>query len=437
MSSFDSSSGSASNMPFPSDAEVTDQVFITPRVLDQGAFREYTDSLKGLIREAGGRRNELRTDAEDARQLGENLSEAANRLRERLETTAKLLPALDNRVRRAEAIMAQATDDAQLPEQIEKRIGAYFEQMEARIAERIKDAEARLEVVERRYTELHVEAQTDIAHLESLQTDLSESASSTRADLEAISRQTASIETVSQALAEQARGIPAKIEQQLTGAVEAMDRHAEETIKRVRAIEMLSERAVRLLGFDPDDPGDEIAPDSLMMLVQRGDELERTARAAAAELHALHQTNDQVQARLTETVEGAHGSIEALTHRRDELVSSMEEALAEFARSRPEVLENLVQVREQIAEIEHRREQVEAGMLDISGELGKLEDEVTERLEAMRVQATKELSRLQVAVAAQRRSLSEIAGPETGKTQPQVHGEPGTCSEAEGGETDS
>lgn len=409
MSSFDSSSGGSSNTPFPSDAEVTDQVFITPRVLDQGAFREYTDSLKGLIREAGGRRTELRTDTDEARQLGENLSEAAQRLRERLETTAKLLPALDNRVRRAEAIMAQAADDAQLTEQIEKRFADRLEAMEARIAASIEAAEARLEAVEGRFAELHEQTVADMTQLESLRTELNASGCAAQDDLTRITEQTASFQAVSETLSRQAAEIPETTKAQLTHAVEAMDLHAEETIKRVQAVEMLSERAVRLLGFDPNEPGDEIAPDSLMMLVQRGDELERTARATASELVALHQMNDQAQDQLESLVDGAHGSVEQLTRQRDELVASMEEALGRLAGAQPKILEELVQVREQLSEIEARHERVEAGMGDISGELGGLEDAVAERLGNLRALATKELSRLQIAVAAQRRSLGELA----------------------------
>jgi len=431
MSSFDSSSGGSSNMPFPSDAEVTDQVFITPRVLDQGAFREYTDSLKGLIREAGGKRTELRSDTEDARQLGENLAEAAQRLRERLETTAKLLPALDNRVRRAEAIMSQAADDAQLPEQIEQRFAERLDAMEERIAASLEGAEERLRAIEARYTQLHEQTRADIVELESLRTDLNASACVTRDDLAQVSEQTASMNAVREALTRQAVEVPEAIKTQLAGAVAAIDRHAEETLKRVQAVEMLSERAVRLLGFDPNDPGDEIAPDSLMMLVQQGDELERSARAAAQELISLHQINDEVQAQLGLLVEGAQGSMEALSHKRDALVGSMEEALERLTQAQPAFLEDLVGVREQLTEIEQRRERIEAGMQDISGELGGLEDAVTERLSALRAQAAKELSRLQLAVAAQRRSLSQIVGPESGNKPEPTDRESGTCSEHE------
>ncbi len=437
MSSFDSSSGHASNAPFPSDAEAVDQVFITPRVLDQGAFREYTDSLKGLIREAGGKRTELRTDTEEARQLGENLAEAAQRLRERLETTAKLLPALDNRVRRAEAIMTQAADEAELPAQIEQRFAERLDAMEERIAASLQAAEERLEAMEARYAQLHGQTQTDIAELESLRTDLNASACATRDDLAQVAEQTASMNAVHEALTRQAIEIPESIKAQLADAVATMDRHAEETLKRVQAVEMLSERAIRLLGFDPNEPGDEIAPDSLMMLVQRGDELERTAREAAQELISLHQINDEVQAQLGLLVEGAQGSMEALSHKRDELVGSMEEALEQLTQAQPALLEDLVGVREQLARIEQRREQIEAGMQDISGELGGLEDEVTERLSALRAQAAKELSRLQLAVAAQRRSLSQIAGPESGTNPELPHREAGTCSEHEQEERDS
>lgn len=461
MSASEPSARSVENRVFPTDAEAADAVFITPRVLDQGAFREYADSLKGLIREAGGRRTELRTDAEEARQLSENLADATNRLRERLETTAKLLPTLDNRVKRAEQAMAQAEESANLPARLEERIGQHIAAMEARVQGAMEAADARLAAIETRYADLQTKAEADLARLEGIGAELSRSAdrateaingaaertTSLRAEIESISEmagghlesraetmvaradqafssvsasikgvlaeadeRVAAIEAQIAPFLADADAIPEAMQQHVQRALETIDAHAEQTMKRARAVEMLNERAVRLIGFDPDDPTDEVAPDSLMMLVQHGDALERKSRETAEALAALHAANEQACVRLGEAARDSETTVESLVRRRDELVASIEQSIASLAAREPDYLEQVVKTRNDLSEIERRRAQVEQGMGDISGELAALERGVAEQLEALRQRASDELSQLADAVAAQRRTLADSAG---------------------------
>ncbi len=469
MSAMESNSKKASGMAFPSDSEPADGVFLTPRVLDQTAFREYSDSLRGLIREAGGKRNELRTDAEEARQLCENLTQAADRLRDRLETTAKLLPTLDNRVRRAEEAIEQAADHANLPARLETRLGEHIAAMELRVTALLEQTESKLAAAETRYAELHAQSQADLERLESIGRELSDSVAASQEHLGEINDRTArlreEVETIAdrssdrleektealvaradhalsslndgvtsvvqganehladlekklepfQANADQ---IPAALEVQVQKAVELIDAHAAETIKRVQAIEMLSERAVRLLGFDPDQPSDEIAPDSLMMLIQRGDELERTARGTANELAALHSVNEQVREQCSTVLTDTSGAIDKLANKRDEILSTIEQTLAGLDDAQPAYLGELLSARDQLAEIESRRSDVESDIGSVGEELARLENAVAEQLTNLRAQASEELSRLQVAVAAQRRSMAQLLTESPGESQP-------------------
>lgn len=391
----ESSSSRATQKMFPNDTEVIDTVFITPRVLDQGAFREYADSLKGLIREAGGRRTELRTDAEEARQLRENLSEAADRLRERLETTAKLLPALDNRVRRAEEVMARVEDEADLPAQLEERIGRRVAEMEARVQQTLAAAEERLAALGARYDDLQRKVEKDMERLDGVRGDLDRSAARAEERVVAVESRVARAEEVAGAL-----------RLRVEGAIETIDAHATEALKRARAVEMLCDRAVRLLGFDPDEPSDEVAPDSLMMLVQRGDQLERAARATAEELAALHKANAEMMSRFEATARGSGESIERLTARRGELEALIEGSLATLREAPGDFLERVVEAREQLAEIERRRDQVDIGMGGMWEELVALEAGMAERLGRLRTEAAEELGRLERAALAHRRGLS-------------------------------
>ncbi len=247
---------------------------------------------------------------------------------------------------------------------------------------------------------------------------LQNSAIKPRADDRAANEHLADLEKKLEPFQANADQIPAALEVQVQKAVELIDAHAAETIKRVQAIEMLSERAVRLLGFDPDQPSDAIAPDSLMMLIQRGDELERTARGTANELAALHSVNEQVREQCSTVLTDTSGAIDKLANKRDEILSTIEQTLAGLDDAQPAYLGELLSARDQLAEIESRRSDVESDIGSVGEELARLENAVAEQLTNLRAQASEELSRLQVAVAAQRRSMAQLLTESPGESQP-------------------
>lgn len=148
-------------------AEVADQVFITPRVLDRGAFDEYAEGLKSLIREAAGRGQSLQTAMVDVKSMGDSLRQATDELKKRLETTVKIMPALEQRLGKAEQVLQLAASDAKLAEHFEKTLNRllaeHVARLEARIGEVVTGAEQRLnslfEVAQGRVQTLDAQAQ--------------------------------------------------------------------------------------------------------------------------------------------------------------------------------------------------------------------------------------------------------------------------------------
>ncbi|MCC6229775.1 MAG: hypothetical protein IT432_11175 [Phycisphaerales bacterium] len=129
-------------------AEVADQVFITPRVLDRGAFDEYAEGLKSLIREAAGRGQSLQTAMVDVKSMGDNLRQATDELKKRLETTVKIMPVLEQRLGKAEQVLQLAASETKLAEHFEKTLSRmlaeHVARLEARIGEVVTGAEQRL-----------------------------------------------------------------------------------------------------------------------------------------------------------------------------------------------------------------------------------------------------------------------------------------------------
>lgn len=459
---------------FQEGEEVVDEVFLTPRVLDQGAFRAYSESLKGLIREANGRRNDLRGDAEDARQLCENLTETAARLRERLETTAKLLPTLDDRVKRAEKLLDHAADRSQLPERIEALVTQGMEELERRISEAVARAEARLREVEERYERVRAASEESVRTLEAVRLGLDETSSLATAKLDELTaeiarveaRAVAATEALTTTLDERTSQMQSRIEQACVSAevrvektcqeaqqrVESGCSHMEErveraamgaeqrisevesraeelqeraerirerfieqvdesmsrlngvtaeTAKKISAIELITERAVRLLGFDPSNPGDEIAPDSLMMLVQRGDALERQVGQTGRELRELHELSARVRDELRSCVRDSAEKLEVLEQSGNELVRSMEGTIGPLCEQSTALLEQIISARDLLDELAEQQS-------GLGEHFEQVRTRALDELTALRELAGKELSRIQLAIAAQKRSLERL-----------------------------
>jgi hypothetical protein len=85
--------------------ETLDKVFLTPRVVDERAFDELSASLKTLVKDAGTQSRALIATTGEVKLLGDQLREATKELQSRVETAAKVIPTLDQRVAKAEQLL--------------------------------------------------------------------------------------------------------------------------------------------------------------------------------------------------------------------------------------------------------------------------------------------------------------------------------------------
>jgi hypothetical protein len=85
--------------------ETLDKVFLTPRIVDERAFEELSGSLKSLVRDANTQSRALIATTGEVKLLGDQLREATRELQSRVETAARVIPTLDQRVAKAEALL--------------------------------------------------------------------------------------------------------------------------------------------------------------------------------------------------------------------------------------------------------------------------------------------------------------------------------------------
>ena len=132
-------------MPKP---PATNDVLITPRVLDQRAFAELSETLRALIDEARQAGEVL---AETTRQHAQQAADSASsskQLQERLHLSARMLKAM-------QAQSAALSSAAAATETLEKQCAPFEQRLEARMQQLVEGAETRLEqAVDRAITRL-------------------------------------------------------------------------------------------------------------------------------------------------------------------------------------------------------------------------------------------------------------------------------------------
>lgn len=118
---------------------VLDEVFLTPRVVDQRTFDELAAGLKALVREAAEQARALSEASRDMQRMDESLRAATKELHGKLESAVGVLPSLDQRVERAEGVLEEAKGTLQERLREMKAIsGDDFRIDRERIVERVK-----------------------------------------------------------------------------------------------------------------------------------------------------------------------------------------------------------------------------------------------------------------------------------------------------------
>lgn len=94
-----------------------DEVFLSPRVVDQRAFEEFSSVLKGLVEDASNQSRLLVNTSGEVKRLGEHLREATRELQGKVDTAVRVVPTIDSRVAKAEAILERTTTELATKEQ--------------------------------------------------------------------------------------------------------------------------------------------------------------------------------------------------------------------------------------------------------------------------------------------------------------------------------
>ncbi len=117
-----------------------DEIFLTPRVVDQRAFDELAGVLRELLARAGSEGQRLRDSTAGVRELAEKLRHATEQLRAREDRAGKMIAAIDQASARASAVVKQTIDEAEVRSRLAGALDALIESKRRELSERTAEA---------------------------------------------------------------------------------------------------------------------------------------------------------------------------------------------------------------------------------------------------------------------------------------------------------
>lgn len=159
----------AGSKPLPN----SEDMFLSPRVMDAGTFARYAEMLKGIIAQATAQGRTLEDFSADAEEMIRRATESGTTLDKRLQAGVRLMKLIDERVDRTEAALDQIQENLPSAESVQRRLEEH-----ANAA--IDGATARLESIANRAEEraraAHEHAERAAARLEALNAQIEQRA---------------------------------------------------------------------------------------------------------------------------------------------------------------------------------------------------------------------------------------------------------------------
>ena len=342
-----------------------EEMFLSPRVLDAGAFARYADMLKSLIADARQGARDLQDFSADADQMKANCEKTGEQLRTRMEAGARVVRLIDERSDRAEKLIEtvrrELPDTERVRATIEPAVKAALESARQRAAEITLDAERRARAVatevEQKIAAMGARATEQAVRLErageAIEQRLAGLENRLAVLIEQAGRAAESFEQRTQAAAAAAdeRLAPAvaradetaaAIEQAAARAAEQADAHAARIAERLTPLEQACDAVLDRLGLDPTDP------DPAGSVLHRLDDLVRRSETALADTDRSLARADDLRAQ-AETVQADFGQwlldaaeqVELLEARRDRLTGPLAAAAEKVARVAPALLDDI------------------------------------------------------------------------------------------------
>ena len=343
------------------DAPGSEEMFLSPRVLDAGAFARYSEMLKSIIAQASAQTRTLEDFSTDAQAMIKRCDDTSQAINKRMQSGVRMLKMIDERAARTDLLLdkvqASLPDSQTLAAQIDKLIEDRLANAQKQIDQTIAQAQAKAQEAEAR-AQRAIESSTQHAlHLAELSTkvegqlaELDARIENTRAQTnttlneilertDAISdRLNADINHILARTQEAGANLAAKIDE----ASNLTDARIAELSQSIEPVLEAAQQAMRTLGMDPENPVFEDSPLSrIESLVERGETQTASLDRVYRQLEDLQSQAEGVRSGFGCWLIDAAGKLDVLEARKDKLVGPMTQAAEKIAELGPDIEEKL------------------------------------------------------------------------------------------------
>jgi chromosome segregation ATPase len=338
-----------------------DEIFLSPRVLDAGAFARYSEMLKSIITQAGTQARTLEDYTTDAEAMIKRCNESGEAINKRMQAGVRMIKMIDERAERTdrllEHVQAALPDSQALADQIDQLIETRLAESERRFEELSEQAQAKVNAAEKRTQEAieisdaqankladlsakvdfqlgELDAKIDHTRVETSETlsGMIEQSNTARDELGAV---------LDQVLA-RAQEAGANLALKIDEASNLTDARIAQLNQSIEPVLEASTMAMKTLGMDPENPVFEDSPLSrIEQLVDRGETQLASLDRVYRQLEDLQSQAEGVKSVFGLWLVDAAKDLDTLEERKDTLVGPMSEAADKIAKLGPDLEDKL------------------------------------------------------------------------------------------------
>jgi ABC-type transporter Mla subunit MlaD len=338
-----------------------EEMFLSPRVIDAGAFTRYSEMLKSIITQASTQGRSLEDFSADAEAMIKRCDATGDSINKRMQAGVRMLKMIDERATRTdlllEKIQTALPDSQALASQIDEIIEQRLADSQQRMDAIVERAQAQVLAAETRATEALAQSEEHAAKLAKLSAKVDGQLSELDSRIENTRNETnntltqildktnavsdelnTSIDCVLSRSQEAGANLAIKIDE----ASKLTDARILELNKSIEPVLEASQQAMRTLGMDPDNPVFEDSPLSrIEHLVERGETQSASLDRVYRQLEDLQSQAEGVKAVFGLWLVDAAEELDVLEARKDTLVGPMSEAADKIAQLGPDLEDKL------------------------------------------------------------------------------------------------
>jgi chromosome segregation ATPase len=344
-----------------SELPKSDDMFLSPRVLDAGAFGRYTEILKSIIAKASDESRTLEDFCADAEQMISRAADSERTLSERLQAGVRMLRMIDERADRTDQLLdkvrEQLPDSQALHAQIDSVIDERMKRAEMQIQSMIEQAAERIAACEQRAENAAQKAESEAAQLDTALDHAKQQLGSIEQRIaEAVLQSEQSLSQLNDACAinkgilEQtfekslahANGVAGTLAQRVDEASRATEARIETISASITPLTQAAEQAMRTLGIDPSDPRFEDSPLArIESLVERTEQQIASIDRVFSQLDDLRSQAETARSEFGRWLIDAADDLDVLESRKDALTGPIQQAAERIEGIAPDLEDKL------------------------------------------------------------------------------------------------